>query len=276
MSGRSERLDLGPFRIEPGTGVELDRRSSRATTGFDGDKAAGRARAAELVGRLAELQRVLFAGATERLLIVLQAPDAGGKDGTISSLLTGVNPQGTRVVGFKQPSDEELAHDYLWRVHRHLPAKGDITVFNRSHYQDVLVVRVHGLVPEQVWRRRYEHINDFERMLTDEGTTIVKVFLHLSREEQAVRLQERLDDPTKRWKFRVGDLEERKRWDDYRRAYEAMLEQTSTTWAPWHVVPADRNWFRDLVVATIVVDALEGLDLRYPDPDPGLAGLKVT
>jgi len=127
-----------------------------------------------------------------------------------------------------------------------------------------------------VWRRRYEHINDFERMLTDEGTTIVKVFLHLSREEQAVRLQERLDDPTKRWKFRVGDLEERKRWDDYRRAYEAMLEQTSTTWAPWHVVPADRNWFRDLVVATIVVDALEGLDLRYPDPDPGLAGLKVT
>jgi PPK2 family polyphosphate:nucleotide phosphotransferase len=269
-------MDLTPFRIEPGRAVDLGSVPTDATYGFDGGKAAGRARTAELVDRLAELQRRLFAGATERLLVVLQAPDAAGKDGTIGSVFTGVNPHGVRVVSFKKPNDDELAHDYLWRVHRHVPARGEIAVFNRSHYEDVLVVRVHGLVPEQTWQRRYDHINAFERMLADEGTTIVKVFLHLSRDEQAVRFQERIDDPTKHWKFRLGDLDERARWDDYRRAFEAMLERTSTPWAPWFVVPADRTWFRNLVAAEIVVDALERLGLRYPDPEPGLDGLKVT
>lgn len=264
------------FRIEPGTDVDLRKVPTRSTEGFDGDKVAGRARTTELVSRLAELQRMLFAGSTERLLVVLQAPDAGGKDGTISSLLTGVNPQGTRVTSFKQPSDEELAHDYLWRAHRQVPAKGEIAVFNRSHYEDVLVVRVHELVPEKVWSRRYDHINAFEKMLADEGTTIVKLFLHLSPEEQAVRFQERIDDPAKHWKFRMGDLDERARWDDYRAAFEAMLSRTSTPWAPWYVIPADRTWFRNLVAAEVVVSTLERLDLRYPDPEPGLEGLKVV
>ena len=269
-------MDLTPFRIEPGHPVDLDRIATDHTDGFDGDKAAGRARMAVLVERLAELQRRLYAGGTERLLVVLQAPDAAGKDGTIGAVFTGVNPQGVRVVSFKKPNDDELAHDYLWRVHRHAPARGDIAVFNRSHYEDVLVVRVHGLVPEATWQRRYDHINAFERLLADEGTTIVKLFLHLSRDEQAVRFQERIDDPTKHWKFRLGDLEERARWDDYRRAFETMLERTSTPWAPWFVVPADRTWFRNLVAAEIVVETLERLGLRYPDPEPGLDGLKVT
>jgi len=269
-------VDLTPFRIGSGHPVDLGRIPTDDTYGFDGGKAEGRARTATVVERLAELQRRLFAGATERLLVVLQAPDAAGKDGTIGSVFTGVNPQGVRVVSFKKPNDDELAHDYLWRVHRHVPAKGEIAVFNRSHYEDVLVVRVHDLVPESTWTRRYDHINAFERMLADEGTTIVKLFLHLSRDEQAVRFQERIDDPTKHWKFRLGDLDERARWDDYRRAFETMLERTSTAWAPWFVVPADRTWFRNLVAAEIVVDALERLGLRYPDPEPGLDGLKVT
>jgi PPK2 family polyphosphate:nucleotide phosphotransferase len=207
--------------------------------------------------------------------VVFQAPDAAGKDGTIRSVFTGVNPQGTRVTSFKQPSERERAQDYLWRVHVHTPANGEIAIFNRSHYEDVLVVRVHDLVPESRWKKRYDHINAFERMLADEGTTIVKIFLHISREEQAVRLQERLNDPTKRWKFHKGDLEERALWDDYRRAYETMMRRTSTDYAPWYVVPADRNWYRDVVVAQILVATLESLDLRYPEAEPGLDGLKV-
>ncbi len=268
-------MQLTSFRVKPTTAVDLDAVPTRSTDGFSGDKAAGRARTAELALRIAELQRMLFAGATERLLLVLQAPDAGGKDAIIAALLSGVNPQGTRVANFKQPSDEELAHDYLWRVHRHAPAKGEIAVFNRSHYEDVLVVAVHDLVPERIWSRRYEHINGFEKMLADEGTTIIKLFLHLSPEEQAVRFQERIDDPTKHWKFRRGDLDERARWTDYRVAFEAMLARTSTEWAPWYIIPADRTWYRNLVAAEIVVSTLESLGLRYPDPEPGLEGLKI-
>ena len=229
-----------------------------------------------LVTHLAQLQDVLFAQAEHRLLVVLQAPDAGGKDGTIRAILTGVNPQGTDVVNFKQPTDAELAHDYLWRVHAHTPAKGEIVVFNRSHYEDVLVVKVHQLVPDKQLERRYDHINAFEQMLVDEGTTIIKLFLHISPEEQAARLQERLDDPSKRWKFRKGDLDERARWEDYRQAYQTMLQRTSTPAAPWYVVPADRNWFRNLVVAEILVQTLEGFDMTYPESDKDLDGLKVT
>ena len=269
-------MKIKSFRIAPDQAVDLAAWSPRSTEGFAGDKAAAAAETQRLVTRLAQLQDVLFAQAEHRLLVVLQAPDAGGKDGTIRAILTGVNPQGTDVVNFKQPTDAELAHDYLWRVHAHTPAKGEIVVFNRSHYEDVLVVKVHQLVPDKQLERRYDHINAFEQMLVDEGTTIIKLFLHISPEEQAARLQERLDDPSKRWKFRKGDLDERARWEDYRQAYQTMLQRTSTPAAPWYVVPADRNWFRNLVVAEILVQTLEGFDMTYPEPDKDLDGLKVT
>ncbi len=269
-------MKIKSFRIAPDQAVDLAAWSPRSTEGFAGDKAAAAAETQRLVTHLAQLQDVLFAQAEHRLLVVLQAPDAGGKDGTIRAILTGVNPQGTDVVNFKQPTDAELAHDYLWRVHAHTPAKGEIVVFNRSHYEDVLVVKVHQLVPDKQLERRYDHINAFEQMLVDEGTTIIKLFLHISPEEQAARLQERLDDPSKRWKFRKGDLDERARWEDYRQAYQTMLQRTSTPAAPWYVVPADRNWFRNLVVAEILVQTLEGFDMTYPEPDKDLDGLKVT
>ena len=269
-------MKIKSFRIAPDQAVDLAAWSPRSTEGFAGDKAAALAETQRLVTRLAQLQDVLFAQAEHRLLVVLQAPDAGGKDGTIRAILTGVNPQGTDVVNFKQPTDAELAHDYLWRVHAHTPAKGEIVVFNRSHYEDVLVVKVHQLVPDKQLERRYDHINAFEQMLVDEGTTIIKLFLHISPEEQAARLQERLDDPSKRWKFRKGDLEERARWEDYRQAYQTMLQRTSTPAAPWYVVPADRTWFRNLVVAEILVQTLEGFEMTYPEPDEDLDGLKVT
>lgn len=268
-------MTFARYRIEPGAKVDLRDWPTKTSAGFDGDKVAGRAEADRLIARLGELQQVLYASGTHRLLVVLQAMDAAGKDGTIRAVFTGVNPQGTTVTSFKQPTEAELAHDYLWRVHRHVPGDGEIAIFNRSHYEDVLVVRVHGLVPEARWQRRYDHINAFERMLADEGTTIVKLFLHISPEEQAIRFQERLDDPTKRWKFRRGDLAERERWDDYRHAYQDAIARTSTEHAPWYIVPADRNWYRNLVVAQILVDTLEALDLRYPDPEEGLDGLKV-
>ncbi len=269
-------MKIKSFRIAPDQAVDLAAWSPRSIEGFAGDKAAAAAETQRLVTRLAQLQDVLFAQAEHRLLVVLQAPDAGGKDGTIRAILTGVNPQGTDVVNFKQPTDAELAHDFLWRVHAHTPAKGEIVVFNRSHYEDVLVVKVHQLVPDKQLERRYDHINAFEQMLVDEGTTIIKLFLHISPEEQAARLQERLDDPSKRWKFRKGDLDERARWEDYRQAYQTMLQRTSTPAAPWYVVPADRNWFRNLVVAEILVQTLEGFEMTYPEPDEDLDGLKVT
>jgi PPK2 family polyphosphate:nucleotide phosphotransferase len=196
--------------------------------------------------------------------------DTGGKDGTIRNVFSGVNPQGIDVQNFKKPTDEELSHDYLWRIHAHAPTAGSLTVFNRSHYEDVLIVRVLGLVPQAVWGRRYEHINDFERMLADEGTTILKFYLHISPEEQAERLQARLDDATKNWKFNKGDLDHRKLWPEYMKAYEAMLSITSTEHAPWYVVPANRKWYRNIVVAQTIVDALERLDMRYPEPEEGL------
>jgi len=190
-------------------------------------------------------------------------------------VFSGVNPQGVNVVSFKAPTPVELGHDYLWRVHQHVPGNGQLTIFNRSHYEDVLIVRVHGLVPEKQWRRRYDHIKAFERMLVDEGTTILKFFLHISQDEQRARQQARIDDPRKQWKFSSADLEERKRWDDYQRAFEAMLEKTSFTYAPWYVVPANRRWFRNLVVSHVLVDALEKLPLHYPVPMHQLDGIVV-
>ncbi len=263
------------FVVPPGEKLNLRAIDPRATPGFDGDKDDGKARTAKLNARLEELQEALYAENRHRLLVVLQAMDAGGKDGTIRTVFDGVNPQGVRVTSFKQPTPAELAHDFLWRVHPHAPACGQIAIWNRSHYEDVLVARVHDLVPERTWRARYEHIAAFERLLVGEGTTIRKFFLHISKDEQRQRLQERIDDPKKRWKWSSRDLDERARWDDYQAAYEDALGATSTAKAPWYVVPADRNWFRDLVVSEILVEALEALQIRRPEGEPGIEGLQV-
>ena len=244
------------------------------TSAFDGDKAAGQERTAELVGELEALQNLLYADASHRLLVVVQATDTGGKDGLIRKVFDRVNPQGVKVTSFKKPTEPELAHDYLWRVHPHVPGDGEIAIFNRSHYEDVLIVRVHELVPEERWRRRFQQIRDFERMLVEEGTTILKFFLHISKDEQAERLQARLDDPKKRWKFQTADLDERKYWDAYEEAFEELLTETSTAEAPWYCIPANRKWYRDLVAATVLVDTLQGMDLQWPSP-PDLDGIVI-
>lgn len=263
------------YRVTPGSDLDLRALDSRDASGFAGDKKAGRRAAKHLNARLEELQELLYAEGKHKVLIVLQAMDTGGKDGTIRHVFDGTNPQGVSVASFKKPTPEELAHDYLWRVHARTPKSGEITIFNRSHYEDVLVVRVHDLVPESVWGRRYEHINAFEKLLADEGTTILKFFLHISKDEQRERLQARLDEPHKTWKFSLGDLDERKLWDDYVDAYQAALSRTSTEWAPWYVVPADRKWYRNLVISQVLVDTLESLDMSYPDPEPGLETVVV-
>jgi PPK2 family polyphosphate:nucleotide phosphotransferase len=211
----------------------------------------------------------LWAEASQSLLVVLQALDAGGKDGTISHVFQGVNPQGARVTAFKAPTSVELAHDFLWRAHQAVPAKGEIGIFNRSHYEDVLVVRVRGLVPESVWRPRYEAINAFERQLTESGTTIVKLWLHISLDEQRERLLDRAERPDKRWKFRAEDLVERQHWDAYQVAANEMLARTSTEWAPWYVLPANHKWYRNWAVSEILIDALQAMDPHYP-PSPDL------
>jgi PPK2 family polyphosphate:nucleotide phosphotransferase len=261
-------IDPESFRVHP-DGFRLDRIDPAGNGGIDKEEA--KARVAERNARLEVLQELLWADGRHRVLLVLQAMDTGGKDSTIRRVFDGVDPSGVKVAGFKRPTETELAHDYLWRVHPHVPADGEIVIFNRSHYEDVLVVRVHGLVPEERWRRRYHHIREFERMLADEGTTIVKVFLHISEDEQRERLQARVDDPAKRWKFAAGDLDERARWDDYLSAFEDALRETSTVWAPWYVVPANRKWYRDLVVLELLVQTLERLELRYP---PALDGVE--
>lgn len=225
---------------------------------------------------LVRLQELLYAEHKHSILIVLQAMDTAGKDGTIRHVMSGVNPQGCSVTAFKAPTPEELDHDYLWRVHKAVPPKGMIGIFNRSYYEDVLIVRVHKLVPEKVWRQRYEQINCFEEYLADNGTTILKFYLHISKEEQKKRLQERLDDPRKRWKFALADLAERKLWPDYMQAYEDMLNRTSTDWAPWYLVPANNKWYRNLVVARTIVQTLRKLDMRYPEPKEDLSGVVIA
>ena len=254
------------FRVEPGSPADLAGRDPAERVGADG-KAEGLALMEELVERLGGLHNRLFAEATRAVLVVLQGMDTAGKDGTIRNVLTGVNPQGCRIVSFREPTSTELAHDYLWRVHRACPARGELGIFNRSHYEDVVAVRVRELEPEYVWKRRYDHIRGFERMLSDEGTSVVKVFLHLSRDEQRKRLEERLQNPAKRWKFRAGDLDDRALWQDFQSAWEDAITETSTKWAPWYVVPADHNWVRNLAVAQILVDEFERLDPKLPEPD---------
>ncbi len=225
--------------------------------------------------RLRELQERLYAGGERALLVVLQAMDAGGKDGTIKHVCGAFNPQGVEVTSFKVPSAAELAHDYLWRIHRRTPARGMVGIFNRSHYEDVVAVRVRDLVPEERWRARYRQIRDFESHLAACGTTIVKLFLHLSPAEQAERLAERRDRPDKQWKFNPGDLEDRERWRPFMAAYEDALTECNTELAPWYVVPADHKWYRNLVVSRILIETLESMDLAYPDPVPDIAAYDI-
>jgi len=261
-------------RLEPGADVRLADHDPGATPGAS-DKKDAKGRSKALRKRLEALQELLYAEGKRRVLVVLQGMDTAGKDGVIRHVFEGVNPQGVSVASFKQPTAPEIARDYLWRVHSRIPADGQVTIFNRSHYEDVLVVRVHGLVPEARWSRRYDQINDFERMLTEEGTTILKFFLHIGKDEQRARLESRREDATKHWKFSSGDVAERKRWDAYVEAYEAMLTKTTTPWAPWWIVPADHKWYRDLVVGTALVDTLDGFGMQYPPAEQGLADVVI-
>jgi PPK2 family polyphosphate:nucleotide phosphotransferase len=265
---------IDQLRVAPGDRPELGKRDPGSKLGMK-DKAAGVERLEKLVEELADLHNRLWAEASRSVLLILQGLDASGKDGTIRHILTGVNPQGCRIVSFKPPSETELAHDYLWRVHANCPARGELGIFNRSHYEDIVAVRVRGLAAKHVWSRRAHHVREFERVLVDEGTRVVKVFLHVSKDEQRARLQERLDDPAKRWKFQPGDLDDRKLWDDYTAAYEDTIAATSTEWAPWYVVPADHNWVRNTAVASVLVAALKEMDPRLPAPVEGLRGVSI-
>jgi PPK2 family polyphosphate:nucleotide phosphotransferase len=241
----------------------------------DDEKAAAKAEIRELQARMEALQEMLYAQGKQSLLIVLQGMDAGGKDGLIKKVFEGINPQGVRVTSFKAPSAEELAHDFLWRIHQNTPPKGHIGIFNRSHYEDVLIVRVNELVPREVWEKRYDQINNFERFLTENGTRIVKFFLYISKEEQKERFLERLQEPSKQWKFSIKDLPVREKWDDYMAAYEDVLTKCNTEYAPWYIVPANRKWYRDLVATRTIVATLEDMNLAYPPPEPDLDKVEI-
>jgi PPK2 family polyphosphate:nucleotide phosphotransferase len=254
------------YRIDSKKKFSLSGINPDETSGLNGGKEEGIREITSLNKTLEKLQEILYAQHKHRILIVLQAMDTGGKDGTIRSVFEGVNPQGVRVASFKVPTTIGMDHDYLWRIHQQTPAKGEIVIFNRSHYEDVLVVRVHDLVPKTVWSRRFEQINHFEKALTEEGTTILKFFLHISRDQQRERLIERINEKEKQWKFNPGDLKERLLWDDYIEAYEDVLEKTSTEWAPWYVIPANKNWYRNYAVSRIIVETLESLKMSYPSP----------
>jgi len=269
-------IDVSEYRIPAGTKVVLADHDADDKTGFEGGKKKGKKALSRLNKQIAELQRRLWAESRQGLLVVIQAIDTGGKDSTIRKVFTGVNPQGVRVASFGVPSEIELSHDYLWRVHKETPPDGYIKIFNRSHYEDVLVVRVKRLAPEETWSRRYQHIREFERMLADEGTTVLKLFLNISKDEQRQRLQDRLNEPDKHWKFNKADLADRELWDHYQRAFEDALSETSTDYAPWYVVPANRKWYRNLVVSSILIETMEKMDPQYPKPEEGLDDVVVT
>jgi PPK2 family polyphosphate:nucleotide phosphotransferase len=255
---------LDHYRVRPGSHVDL----TSIPTDDDGGvpKTDALAEFESLRTRLVKLQELLYAEGKHALLVVLQAMDAGGKDSTIRSVFSSLNPQGCKVISFKAPNDVELRHDFLWRIHANVPRLGFIGVFNRSHYEDLVIVRVKGLLPEERWRQRYEHINAFEKLLGDEGTTVVKFYLHISKDYQKQRLERRLSKPSKHWKFNPADLAERARWDDYRTAYEEALRRCSTKDAPWYVIPAEQRWYRDLLIARVLVETLRGLHMKYPKP----------
>jgi PPK2 family polyphosphate:nucleotide phosphotransferase len=271
--GRLDVKYLNRFRVHPGDKVRL----KDIDPGFK-DHHESHKKAAEEIERdqnkLRALQALLYADGRCSLLICLQGLDAGGKDGTISHILSAMNPQGCRVTGFRQPSTEEQAHDFLWRIHRATPARGQVAIFNRSHYEDVLVVRVHNLVPHAVWSRRYDQINAFEKELVDSNTHILKFYLHMSKEEQLKRFEDRLDDPMKQWKISESDYTERELWGHYMEAYEEVLSRCSTALAPWFVIPSDHKWFRNLAIARIVVEHLEAMDMKLPKPSVDLGHIR--
>ncbi len=262
-------------RVKPGQKIDLSAVDPGGTPGAEGGKKEALQELGPLSARLAALQEKLWAEHEKKVLVVLQGMDTSGKDGTIRHVFHEVNPMGVRVTAFKAPTEAERERDFLWRIHPHVPGAGEIAIFNRSHYEDVLVARVRSLVPKEVWKKRYAQINDFERLLAENGTLILKFFLHISPGEQKERLEARLKDPEKRWKFRLGDIEDRKLWPGYRKAYEEMLCRTSQDEAPWYVVPADRKWYRNLVVATVLVEALEGLKLTTPEPEEDLSHVVI-
>ena len=271
--------DLAAFaaelRVEPGSKVDLDAIDPGETLGFAGDRDAAEVELKALRDELTDFQERLWGEKGQSLLIVLQAMDGGGKDGVIRKVFTAFNPQGTRVSGFDVPTKEELAHDFLWRIHPHAPGKGRIGIFNRSHYEDVLVVRVNELAPKSVWSGRYELINAFEQSLAAARTTILKFMLHISHDEQRKRFETRLEDPAKRWKFRLADLDARANWADYMAAYTDALSRCSTRHAPWFVIPADRKWYRDLAVARVVADAARRMNPQFPEPEEDLTGVVI-
>jgi PPK2 family polyphosphate:nucleotide phosphotransferase len=261
------------FRVAPGRRIDLDAVDAGWKPDHD-DRDEAETRVAELTTRLADLQNLMYAQDTHSLLIVLQGRDAAGKDGTIRKVFGPMNPQGCRVTSFKVPTAEELGHDFLWRCHKVVPRRGEVALFNRSHYEDVLVVRVHDLVPKSVWGARYEHINAFERLLADRGTTILKFYLHIDREEQLERFRKRIDNPKKNWKISDADYSERPYWDAYTAAFEDALRRCSTEHAPWYVIPANHKWARNLAIAEITVEALEKLDMSYPKPSVDMDGIR--
>jgi PPK2 family polyphosphate:nucleotide phosphotransferase len=266
---------MSKYRVKPGQKINLNDWDPDDKSGWPEGKKEAKEEFIEINKELESLQELLFAENKHKILIVLQAMDTGGKDGVIRAVFDGVNPAGVRVASFKVPTEEELSHDFLWRIHKQTPGKGEMVIFNRSHYEDVLVVRVHNLVPQKVWAKRFEHINHFEKLLADEGTTILKFFLHISKDEQKERLQERLDIPEKQWKFSPGDLKERLLWEDYTKAFEDVLSKTSNSYAPWYIIPANRNWYRNWLISSILVDELKSLKMKYPDPQEDLSKIKI-
>jgi PPK2 family polyphosphate:nucleotide phosphotransferase len=268
-------MDLNSFRVAPSQKFELSNWDPN-DTGDIADKIEARQLLKIERKRIVALQERLFAEARQSLLVILQATDTGGKDGTIKHVLKGVNQQGCRVRAFKVPNSVELAHDFLWRYHQHTPRDGYMMVFNRSHYEDVIVVRVKNLVEEEVWSKRYDQINDFERMIAGNNTRILKFYLHISKDEQKKRLQARLDDPEKHWKFSTGDLAERAHWDDYQVAFHGAIAKCSTDYAPWYVVPANNKWYRNLVVARVIANTLEEMNPQSPPPEPGLEDIVIA
>ncbi|MGH7884274.1 MAG: polyphosphate kinase 2 family protein [Thermodesulfobacteriota bacterium] len=263
------------YRVKPGSKVNLKKWDPNDTSAFDLKKQDSDKILLPLNKKLEALQELLYAENQHKILIVLQAMDAGGKDGTIRQVFDGVNPQGVKIKSFIKPTLEELSHDYLWRAHKHTPSNGEMVIFNRSHYEDVLVVRVENLVSKKIWKKRYEHINSFEKMLADEGTTILKFYLNISKDEQKERFQERLDIKEKNWKFSLGDLEVRKKWDEYIKAYEDMFSKTSTEESPWYIIPSNRNWYRNLVIISILIDKLEKLNMKFPKQEEDLSNVII-
>lgn len=260
VSGALER-----YWVKPGSRVKLSDIESGEKVLFDGaGKADYEPQFHALQDQLRDLQKMLYAQNTQKILVVMQAMDTGGKDGCIKHVFSRIDPQGIHVRSFKKPTEEELSHDFLWRIHAKVPPTGQLVIFNRSHYEDIIAVRVKNIFPDEVWQRRQRHVLDFERMLSEEGTTIVKIFLHISKDEQKRRLEDRLKDPSKHWKFNPDDLADRKHWDDFMHAYEDVIGKTSTNPAPWYIVPANRKWYRNLCVARIMVDTMKGLGMKLP------------